>query len=94
MGRLDYVFSNLFQWKHIWQHEKQTTEALLGICWEGFWEGAQNAKSGPGGARTRNERLYKEKYKKTIGFWGGAQNEESGPGGARARNERLYKEEY
>jgi len=28
----------------------------------GFWEGAQNAKSGHRGARARNERFYKEKY--------------------------------
>jgi len=27
-----------------------------------FWGGAQNAKSGPGGARARNDRFYKEKY--------------------------------
>jgi len=37
----------------------------------GLWGGAQNEKSGPGGARAGNDR-----------FLRGAQNEKSGPGGA------------
>jgi len=51
-------------------------------------------KSGSGGVRARNKRLYKEKHQENYGFLRVCQNGKSGSGGIRARKERFSKEKH